>query len=147
MHPTDRVVVPGNGKLGLLCAQVLALTGCNLTAVGDHPEKLNILARQGIVTAHEDELVEARADLVIEATGHPAGYTAARRLIRPRGSIVLKSTYKGSPDAEARYGDQDGRVTLGRLPLRAVHTSAAVAGTGIGEVMSWGGATTWGCPY
>ncbi len=100
VHPTDRVVVLGDGKLGLLCAQVLALTGCDLTAVGHHPEKLDLLARLDISTALEDEMVEARADLVVEATGHPGGYAAARRLVRPRGTIVLKSTYHGTLDVD-----------------------------------------------
>ncbi len=100
VRPTDRVVVLGDGKLGLLCAQALALTGCDLTAVGHHQEKLDILARRGIPTALEDGAVEPGADLVIEATGHPGGYAAARRLVRPRGTVVLKSTYHGSLDAD-----------------------------------------------
>ncbi len=99
VRPTDRVVVLGDGKLGLLCAQVLALTGCDLTVVGHHPEKLNLLAQQGILTAADDESVETGADLVVEVTGRPEGYAAARRLVRPRGVIVLKSTYHGSLDA------------------------------------------------
>ncbi len=97
VRPTDRVIVVGDGKLGLLCAQVLALTGCHLTVVGRHPEKLEIVARQGIATALGDADVEGGADVVVEATGHPGGYTAARRLVRPRGTIVLKSTYHAPP--------------------------------------------------
>ena len=93
VRPTDRVIVVGDGKLGLLCAQVLALTGCDLTVVGRHPEKLEIVARQGIPTALDDAAVEAGADVVVEATGHLGGYAAARRLVRPRGAVVLKSTY------------------------------------------------------
>jgi threonine dehydrogenase-like Zn-dependent dehydrogenase len=99
VRPTDRVVVIGDGKLGLLCAQVLALTGCDLTVVGHHREKLEIVAQQGIATALGDADVEGGADVVVEATGHPGGYAAARRLVRPRGTIVLKSTYHGSLDA------------------------------------------------
>lgn len=99
VRPTDRVVVLGDGKLGLLCAQVLALTGCDLTVVGHHPEKLELLARQRIRTALDDTAVEVGADVVVEATGHPGGYAAARRLVRPRGTVVLKSTYHGSLDA------------------------------------------------
>ncbi len=100
VRPTDRVVVLGDGKLGLLCAQVVALTGCDLVAVGHHREKLDILARQGISTALEDTAVEEGADLVVETTGYPGGYAAARRLVRPRGRIVLKSTYHGAFDAD-----------------------------------------------
>lgn len=99
VRPTDRVIVVGDGKLGLLCAQVLALTGCALTVVGHHPEKLEIVARQGIPTALDDAAVEGEADVVVEATGHPGGYVAARRLVHPQGTVVLKSTYHGSLDA------------------------------------------------
>lgn len=96
VRPTDRVIVVGDGKLGLLCAQVLALTGCDLTVVGHHPEKLEIVARQGIPTVLGDRTIEEGADVVVEATGHPGGYAAARRLVRPRGTVVLKSTYHAS---------------------------------------------------
>ena len=111
MRPTDRVVVLGDGKLGLLCAQVLTLTGCDLTAVGHHQDKLDILARRGIPTALESDSVEGRADLVIKATGRPEGYAAARRLVRPRGTVVLKSTYHGSVDADLTIAVVD-EVTL-----------------------------------
>ncbi|HEY73360.1 MAG: alcohol dehydrogenase [Chloroflexi bacterium] len=100
VRPTDRVVVLGDGKLGLLCAQVLALTGCDLTAVGHHQAKLDILARRGIHTALDEKSVGGGADIVVETTGNPGGYTAARRLVRPRGVIVLKSTYHGPVDAD-----------------------------------------------
>jgi len=100
VRPTDRVVVLGDGKLGLLCAQVMALTGCDLTVVGHHRDKLDILAQRGISTELEEEAVEAGADVVIEATGHPGGYAAARRLARPRGTLVLKSTFRDPVDAD-----------------------------------------------
>jgi threonine dehydrogenase-like Zn-dependent dehydrogenase len=111
VRPTDRVIVLGDGKLGLLCAQVLALTGCDLTAVGHHQEKLDILGRQGIPTVMGKETIETEADLVVEATGHPAGYAAARRLVRPRGTIVLKSTYHGPLDADLTMAVVD-EITL-----------------------------------
>ncbi len=103
IRPGQRVVVLGDGKLGLLAAQVLALTGCHLTAVGRHPAKLDILARRGIDTfcvAAGDELPDACADLVVECTGSPSGFLAARRLVRPRGTLVLKSTYHGTIQAD-----------------------------------------------
>ena len=111
VHPTDRAIVLGDGKLGLLCAQVLALTGCDLTILGHHQEKLDILARRGILTALAGEPVEAGADLVVEATGRPEGYAAARRLVRPRGTIVLKSTYHDAIDANLTLAVVD-EVTL-----------------------------------
>lgn len=100
IRPTDRVIVLGDGKLGLLCAQVLALTGCDLTVVGHYREKLNILTRRGIPTALEETFTETGVDVVVEATGHSGGYQAARRLVRPRGTIVLKSTTHGLIEAD-----------------------------------------------
>jgi threonine dehydrogenase-like Zn-dependent dehydrogenase len=93
VRPTDRVFVLGDGKLGLLVAQVLALTGCDLTAVGRHEDKLAILAVRGIRTQLEGEELEGGADLVVECTGHAGGFAAARKLVRPRGIFLLKSTY------------------------------------------------------
>lgn len=96
VRPDDAVVVIGDGKLGLLCAQVLALTGCDLTAVGRHRDKLDVLARRGIRTALAIEAPALRADVAVECTGSPAGFELARGLLRPRGTLVLKSTYAGS---------------------------------------------------
>jgi len=95
VRPTDRVIVLGDGKLGLLVAQVLALTGCDLTAVGRHEEKLAILAARGIPTRLGDEGLSNNADLVVECTGSAEGFQVARRLVRPQGTLVLKSTYHG----------------------------------------------------
>ena len=95
LRPTDRVIVLGDGKLGLLIAQVLQLTGCDLLAVGRYPEKLAILERRGIPTHLAGEAVEPGADVVVEATGSAAGFAAARSLVRPRGALVLKSTFHG----------------------------------------------------
>ncbi|MFN3575485.1 MAG: zinc-binding dehydrogenase, partial [Tabrizicola sp.] len=100
IRPTDRVVVLGDGKLGLLVAQVLALLGGDLTVVGRHREKLAILARRGIPTALESEAEGLTADVVVECTGKPEGFAAARRILRPRGTLVLKSTYHGRVEAD-----------------------------------------------
>ena len=91
----DRVVVVGDGKLGNLVAQTLALTGCALTVVGRHPGKLALLAARGIATATESGPLEGQADVVVECTGNAEGLERARRAVRPRGTIVLKSTYRG----------------------------------------------------
>ena len=96
LHPTDAVVVLGDGKLGLLCAQVLATTGCNLLAIGKHVEKLAILERRGIHTALITDAPPFHADLVVECTGHSTGFALACQFLRPRGTLVLKSTYAGS---------------------------------------------------
>ncbi len=95
-QPTDRVAVIGDGKLGLLCAQVVALTGCGLIAVGRHAEKLQILQRRGITTTTDLNAIKfASLDVVVEATDTPRGFALARQIVRPRGTIVLKSTYQG----------------------------------------------------
>ncbi|MDY7039502.1 MAG: alcohol dehydrogenase catalytic domain-containing protein [Chloroflexota bacterium] len=94
LHPTDRVVVLGDGKLGLLVAQVVGLTGCDLLVVGRHEKKLDILRRQGIPTALAGKSGDVRADVVVDCTGHPDGFLAARAMVRPRGTLVLKSTFR-----------------------------------------------------
>ena len=103
VRPTDRVVVLGDGKLGLLVAQVLALTGCDLTVVGRHREKLAIVAKRGIATQLGDVEPAGSADLVVECTGRAEGFQAARRMLRPRGTLVLKSTYHGLVQADLTY--------------------------------------------
>lgn len=100
IRPTDRVVVLGDGKLGLLVAAVLRLVGADLVLVGRHAAKLAIAAAWGIAVADASQapdggLAPGRADVVIECTGSPGGFAAARRLLRPRGTLVLKSTYHG----------------------------------------------------
>lgn len=100
IRPTDRVVVLGDGKLGLLVAQVLALTGCDLVVMGRHQRKLQILAERGIRTQLGEQSPIEDADLVVECTGQAAGFHAARRLVRPCGTLVLKSTYHGLVEAD-----------------------------------------------
>jgi threonine dehydrogenase-like Zn-dependent dehydrogenase len=90
------VVVLGDGKLGNLVAQVLQLTGCDLLVVGRNPNKLALLARRGIPVAHVEDAGELSADVVVECTGSPEGFHLARRWVRPRGTLVLKSTYHGT---------------------------------------------------
>lgn len=97
LQPTDRVFVLGDGKLGLLVAAVLRLTGCDLTLVGRHPEKLALAAAWGVPGRLSDEVLSLhQADMVVECTGSPDGFALARRLLRPRGTLVLKSTYHGA---------------------------------------------------
>jgi len=94
VHPSDRVVVLGDGKLGLLVAQVLSLTGCDLVVVGRHEDKLAILKRRGIAVVLERCSAElGMADIVVECVGRPEGFSQALSLLRPRGTLVLKSTY------------------------------------------------------
>ncbi len=94
IEPRMRVTVLGSGRLGLLVAQVLAQTGCRLNVVGRNDQTLAFCEKKGIQTTQVDELVPRKdQDLVVECTGNPAGYESAVQLVRPRGRIVLKSTY------------------------------------------------------
>lgn len=98
--PKSKVYLIGDGRLGLLIAQVLATTTCNLTVIGRNPSKLAILEKQGIRTAQANEhlleqLASDPADIVVEATGSDGGFAGARHLVRPMGTIVLKSTFAG----------------------------------------------------
>lgn len=98
-----RVAVVGDGKLGLLCAQALALTGASVTLVGKHEEKMRLAARRGIETERvEDAEKRARAfDVVVEASGAESGFALAMKLLRPRGTLVLKSTFHGETRMDA----------------------------------------------
>jgi threonine dehydrogenase-like Zn-dependent dehydrogenase len=92
--PNHRVVVVGDGKLGQLVAQTLALTGCDLTVIGRHPDKLALLQQRGISTTTQG-IAPRSCDLAVECTGNPAGFATARSALRSRGTLVLKSTYAG----------------------------------------------------
>ena len=104
----QRVLVVGDGKLGQLVAQTLALTGCDLWVIGRHPEKLANLAARGIQTGLETDVTERSFDLAVECTGNPQGFDLARRCLYPRGILVLKSTYAGklTLDASALVVDE-----------------------------------------
>lgn len=95
IKPGDRVLLVGAGRLGQLIAQTLALTGCNLHVVARHPRQKELLTTRGIKIIAEEDVQPWRWDIVIEATGSPDGFELARKAIRPRGILVLKSTYKG----------------------------------------------------
>lgn len=95
LRPTQKVVVLGDGKLGLLVAQVLRLTGCELLAVGHHSDKLAVLERQGIATQPDSPGLLVQADVVVDCTGNHEGFAMARKMVKPRGTLVLKSTFEG----------------------------------------------------
>ena len=102
LSPTQRVYILGSGRLGLLVAQVLALTGCDLTVIGRTPAKLQLLASFNLPLSTycttTDDLTTLQvnsADVVVDVTGSPSGFALARRLVRPAGTLVLKSTFAG----------------------------------------------------
>ena len=98
LRPDSRVLIIGDGKLGLLTALVLRLSGCDLHLVGRHPDKMDLVAARGVKTHVAAEFAEQEFDVVIEATGSPAGWQAALAAVRPRGLVVVKSTYPGALD-------------------------------------------------
>lgn len=92
VRPTDTIVVLGDGKLGLLCTQVLHSAGAQVLLVGKHVHKVQLMRQQGFRTALLSAWQPAPADIVVEATGSPAGLQLALQTVRPRGTLVLKST-------------------------------------------------------
>lgn len=99
--PDDRVLVIGDGKLGQLVAQTLALTGCDLLVVGRHGDKLAKLECRGIKVGFADRVTAKSFDLAVECTGNPEGFNLALSGLRPRGTLVLKSTYAGKLTLDA----------------------------------------------
>ncbi|MEA3639374.1 MAG: alcohol dehydrogenase catalytic domain-containing protein [Lamprobacter sp.] len=95
IKPSDRVLLVGAGRLGQLIARVIALTGANLDVVARHAHQRQRL--QGIASRciSEPEVAQGQYDLVVEASGAPSGFALARQALRPRGTLCLKSTYRG----------------------------------------------------
>ncbi len=162
IHPGDTVLVIGAGRLGQLIAQVMHTLAADLRVVARYPRQRRLLDSLGIHAIGEAQIPEAGADLVVEATGSPDGLAAARRAVRPRGTIALKSTYKGrvptdlsamvvdeitlvgsrcGPFAPALELLREGRVAParlidGRYPLHDAHAAfEAAAGKGALKIL------------
>lgn len=99
ISPNDAVVVIGAGKLGLLCAQVLKLTGAQVRVIVRHDKQAHLLERWGIEAVPEGQLPDKTQSVVVDCTGTESGFSAALNLLKPRGTLVLKSTYKGLTNA------------------------------------------------
>ena len=95
IRPTDQVLVIGAGRLGQLIAWTLALTGCGIQVVARRSRQQELLRKRVIQVILPDQVPTKKFDIVVEATGTPEGFYLARQDIRPRGTLVLKSTYKG----------------------------------------------------
>jgi threonine dehydrogenase-like Zn-dependent dehydrogenase len=93
--PTARVAVLGPGRLGLLIAQVLGLGGARPRVLGRRQESLELPRSWGLEVGLVADQEESAFDFVVEATGNEAGLAQALRLVRPRGTLVLKSTFAG----------------------------------------------------
>ena len=103
INASDRVAVIGDGKLGLLCAQVIALTGAAVLLIGKHSSKLRIAERRGIEIATPKLAAKRKQqfDVVVEASGSASGFGLAVDLLRPQGQLVLKSTFHGKTELDA----------------------------------------------
>src|SRR5258706_6027937 len=98
--PETKVAVIGDGKLGLLCAMSLALRSQNVTIIGKYPSKIAIAKKSGveaILLEHLMASMSGRFDVVVEASGSESGFAISLDMVRPRGKIVLKSTFHGTP--------------------------------------------------
>jgi len=94
--PGAPVAVLGDGKLGLLIAQVLQASGCRVHQFGKHAEKLRIAARRGVTTEIlSATLPKAEYEWVVDATGSREGLRQAVHMTQPRGTVILKSTVHG----------------------------------------------------
>ena len=95
VQPTDRVLVVGVGRLGQLIAWTLSLTGAEVSAVVRRERQRELLAPYGVRPLTADQVPPRSMDIVVEATGNPEGLALAKQTLRPRGTLVLKSTYAG----------------------------------------------------
>jgi threonine dehydrogenase-like Zn-dependent dehydrogenase len=96
LNPGDEVLILGDGKLGNLCAQALRLTGAKVTALGKHADKLGLIKKAGIRTIELKDWQPRLFDVVVEATGSASGLELALGAVRPRGTLILKSTIAGN---------------------------------------------------
>jgi len=103
ISPETKVAVIGDGKLGNLCAQSLALKSKNVSLVGKHKEKLALVERRNIETIllEQTKNLKRNFDVVVEASGSESGFDLALDLLKPRGKLVLKSTFHGAAKWQA----------------------------------------------
>jgi len=101
IEPGTRVVVVGAGRLGLLCSLVLHDRGAEVQAIARSVRAQEVLAAEGIAAYSSAALVQPGADVVVDASGSPDGLATARLLVRPRGTLVLKSTCASPRGAQA----------------------------------------------
>jgi threonine dehydrogenase-like Zn-dependent dehydrogenase len=99
----SRVAIVGDGRMGLLVAQVVRTVAPDVTLFGRHESKLAVARALGLAVAGPDA-ASATAhtfDIVVDVTGRPAGLTRALELVRPRGIVVMKSTFHGEAPIES----------------------------------------------
>ncbi len=99
IQPCQKVMVLGDGKLGLLTALALNACGLDVLIVGKHQNKLDIAKNQGVKTQLLSEFEQApKFDVVVEATGSITGFETSVNCVKPRGTLVLKSTIAASKE-------------------------------------------------
>lgn len=99
IKPDTKVAIIGDGRLSFMIAQVLCLTGTDLTVIGKHSEKSTAFAPYAKTTIKPEETYE----IIIDATGSESGLHMAQSLIRRQGTIILKSTYAGTASLDMSY--------------------------------------------
>jgi len=95
IQESDRVFVVGAGRLGQLVAQTISLTKCTLSVAARYEIQRSMLDKRGIRVVDETNLPYREIDIAIDTTGSPSGFAIARNALRPRGTLVVKSTYAG----------------------------------------------------
>lgn len=95
LRPDQRVLVLGAGRLGTLVARTLVRTGAEVRVAARQPTRRNRLRAEGLDAVAPEDIPSGSADVVVDCTGHPEGFARARAAVRPRGTIVMKSTYAG----------------------------------------------------
>lgn len=111
VQPGMAAAVVGPGRLGVLVAQVLARAGAAVTVLGRSEGSLQLPAALGLDTGMVDDAADDGFDLAVEATGNDAGLAHALRLVRPLGTLVMKSTYAGQANVDLT------KVVVGELTV------------------------------
>lgn len=113
IFPDTKLAVIGDGKLGNLCAQSLALKSRSVFLIGKHREKLSLIEKRNIagVLLADAKKLPRDFDVVVEASGSESGFGLALDLLKPRGKLVLKSTFQGTANLEMW------RVVVGEITI------------------------------
>lgn len=95
-----RVAVVGPGRMGMLISQVLSVQGANVTVLGRSESSLQLAQQLNLNTGLVDDQPDNSFDFVVEATGNDAGLAHSLRLVRPLGTLVMKSTFHGKANVD-----------------------------------------------
>jgi alcohol dehydrogenase len=103
LFPDSRILIVGDGRLSALICLALRLTGADITVLGKHDSKMKVFTRLGAKICKREEVENNGRDFdfVVEASGSPSGWVMATQFIKPRGVIILKSTYHGNLEINA----------------------------------------------